>query len=101
MTEEEKQIIRKYNEHRKSILRSTTEPRGVRILLIALSVLFMSLFLFVPLVSIFYEAFRSGAGFFFRAVSDRAAMSALTSSSATGFRGSRPNGERETGTPSM
>ncbi|MBQ6157552.1 MAG: sulfate ABC transporter permease subunit CysW [Thermoguttaceae bacterium] len=77
MTEEEKQIIRKYNEHRKSILRSTTEPRGVRILLIALSVLFMSLFLFVPLVSIFYEAFRSGAGFFFRAVSDRAAMSAL------------------------
>ncbi len=77
MTEEEKQIIRKYNEHRKSILRSTTEPRGVRILLIALSVLFMSLFLFVPLVSIFYEAFRSGAGFFLRAVSDRAAMSAL------------------------
>ena len=77
MTEEEKQIIRKYNEHRKSILRSTTEPWGVRILLIALSVLFMSLFLFVPLVSIFYEAFRSGAGFFFRAVSDRAAMSAL------------------------
>ena len=49
----------------------------MRILLIALSVLFMSLFLFVPLVSIFYEAFRSGAGFFFRAVSDRAAMSAL------------------------
>ncbi len=77
MTEEEKQIIRKYNEHRKSILRSTTEPRGVRILLIAVSVLFMSLFLFVPLVSIFYEAFRSGAAFFFRAISDRAAMNAL------------------------
>ncbi len=77
MTEEEKQIIRKYNEHRKSILQSTTEPRGVRILLIAVSVLFMSLFLFVPLVSIFYEAFRSGAAFFFRAISDRAAMNAL------------------------
>ncbi|MBR2693759.1 MAG: sulfate ABC transporter permease subunit CysW [Thermoguttaceae bacterium] len=37
----------------------------------------MSLFLFVPLVSIFYEAFRSGAAFFFRAISDRAAMNAL------------------------
>ena len=77
MTEEEKQIIRKYNEHRKSILRSTTEPRGVRILLIAVSVLFMSLFLFVPLISIFYEAFRSGAAFFFRAISDGATMNAL------------------------
>ncbi|MBO7725950.1 MAG: sulfate ABC transporter permease subunit CysW [Thermoguttaceae bacterium] len=77
MTEDEKRIIRRYNEHRKSILRSTTEPRGVRILLIVLSVLFMSLFLFVPLVSIFYEAFKSGAAFFFRAVSDHATMSAL------------------------
>ncbi len=77
MTEEEKQIIRKHNEHRKTVLQSTTEPRGVQILLITVSVLFMSLFLFVPLVSIFYEAFRSGAAFFFHAVSDRAAMSAL------------------------
>ncbi|MBQ3388343.1 MAG: sulfate ABC transporter permease subunit CysW [Thermoguttaceae bacterium] len=77
MTEQERQIIRAYNAHRKSVLRSTTEPRSVRILLIAVSVIFMSLFLFVPLVSIFYEAFKSGAAFFFRAISDRAAMSAL------------------------
>ena len=66
MTEQERQIIRAYNAHRKSVLRSTTEPRSVRILLIAVSVIFMSLFLFVPLVSIFYEAFKSGAAFFFR-----------------------------------
>ena len=77
MTEQERQIIRAYNAHRKSVLRPTTEPRSVRILLIAVSVIFMSLFLFVPLVSIFYEAFKSGAAFFFRAISDRATMSAL------------------------
>jgi sulfate transport system permease protein len=77
MTEQERQIIRAYNAHRKSVLQSTTEPRGVRIFLITVSVIFMSLFLFVPLVSIFYEAFKSGAAFFFRAISDRAAMSAL------------------------
>ena len=77
MTEQERQIIRTYNAHRKSVQQSTTEPRGVRILLITVSVIFMSLFLFVPLVSIFYEAFKSGAAFFFRAISDRAAMSAL------------------------
>lgn len=77
MTEEERKIFRRYNEHRKSILRSTTEPRGVQVFLIALTVLFMSLFLFVPLISIFYEAFKSGAAFFFRAISDRAALSAL------------------------
>ena len=77
MTEEERKIFRRYNEHRKSILRSTTEPRGVQLFLIALTVLFMSLFLFVPLISIFYEAFKSGAAFFFRAISDRAALSAL------------------------
>ncbi|MGI5832738.1 MAG: sulfate ABC transporter permease subunit CysW [Thermoguttaceae bacterium] len=77
MTEQEEQIIRAYNAHRESVLRSTTEPFWVQVVLIAVAVIFMVLFLFVPLVSIFYEAFRSGVQFFFRAISDRATMNAL------------------------
>lgn len=68
---------RKYDAQRQAVIRSTTEPRWVRLLLIAISVLFMTLFLFIPLVSIFYEAFRQGASFFFKAISDRDTLSAL------------------------
>ena len=38
------------------------EPRWLRILLIAIAVVFLGVFLFLPLVTVFMEAFRKGAG---------------------------------------
>ena len=68
---------RVFSAHRQAVIRSTTEPAWVRYLLITLSVLFMSLFLFVPLVSIFYEAFQQGASFFWEALTDKDTLNAL------------------------
>lgn len=61
-----------------SALRSSTEePFVVKFLLITISVTFLSLFLFVPLVAVFVEAFRKGAGAYFASFSDPAAWSAI------------------------
>ncbi len=38
--------------------RATTEPPAVRRLLIGVTLLFLTLFLFVPLAAVFYEALR-------------------------------------------
>ena len=56
---------------------TTQEPRIVKFGLIAISVTFLSLFLFVPLVAVFVEAFRKGAGAYFASFSDPAAWSAI------------------------
>jgi sulfate transport system permease protein len=39
---------------------ATTEATWVRVLLIGLALAFMTLFLFVPLVTVFYEALKKG-----------------------------------------
>ncbi len=78
MTRQEiKKAAREYDSHCQAVRRATTEPTWVRALLILFSILFMSLFLFVPLVSIFYEAFSRGVATFLRALTDRDTLSAL------------------------
>ena len=49
---------------------STTEPAWVRWLLIGVAVAFMGLFLVLPLLSVFIQAFAKGVGFYFATVSD-------------------------------
>jgi sulfate transport system permease protein len=57
--------------------RSTTEPPAVRRLLIGVALAFLSLFLFLPLLSVFAQAFAKGIGFYWRTVSDPLALSAI------------------------
>ena len=47
-----------------------TERRVVRIVLVLVAIAFLAIFLFLPLVSVFYEAFRAGFSAFFRAVTE-------------------------------
>jgi sulfate transport system permease protein len=57
--------------------RSTTESPFVRGLLIGIALLFLGLFLFLPLVSVFVQAFAKGIGFYLRTLSDPMAWSAI------------------------
>ena len=54
-----------------------TEARWVRILLMSVAFGFLGLFLFVPLLAVFVNAFSKGIGIFFGAVSDPDALSAI------------------------
>src|ERR1700694_5748259 len=53
------------------------EPRWLRVLLITIAVLFLGVFLFLPLVTVFMEAFRKGAGAYFASFTDPAARGAI------------------------
>ncbi|ALM81878.1 sulfate ABC transporter permease subunit CysW [Bordetella sp. N] len=53
------------------------ESRWVRVVLIAVAVIFLLTFLVLPLCVVFAEAFRKGAGAFFNALSDDDAWSAI------------------------
>jgi sulfate transport system permease protein len=55
----------------------TTERAPVRFLLIGLSVLFLALFLLLPLAAVFVEAFRSGLGAYFNAITEPDALAAI------------------------
>ena len=55
----------------------TSEGRPVRIVLIAIAVVFLSFFLLLPLVSVFFEAFRAGLGPYFAALGDKDALAAI------------------------
>ena len=57
--------------------RSTAEPAWVRWLLISIAVAFLGLFLVIPLVSVFTQAFAKGIGFYFATLSDPIAQSAI------------------------
>ncbi len=57
--------------------RATTEPRWVRWLLIGLVLLFMGLFLFLPLTAVFVYAFEKGADVYFGAIREPDALSAI------------------------
>ncbi|MGE5450373.1 MAG: sulfate ABC transporter permease subunit CysW [Acidobacteriota bacterium] len=57
--------------------RATQEPAWVRRTLITLALVFLSLFLFVPLVSVFVEAFKKGWDVYVAAITEPDAWSAM------------------------
>ena len=57
--------------------RRLTEPAGVRLLLTGITLGFLALFLVLPLVVVFVEAFRNGLGGYVESVKDPDAMAAL------------------------
>lgn len=57
--------------------RATKDPRWVQALLVGATLAFLGLFLFVPLVSVFVEAFRKGAVVYAKAVTEENARSAI------------------------
>ncbi len=56
---------------------ATDEPLGVKILLVTVSVLFLGLFLVVPLAAVFGEGLRKGLGAYWASVTDPAALAAI------------------------
>jgi sulfate transport system permease protein len=56
---------------------NTLEPRWVRYALIAVALLFLTLFLFVPLVAVFYEALKHGWTTYKEAIIEPDALSAI------------------------
>jgi sulfate transport system permease protein len=54
-----------------------TEPRLVRWVLTGIALLFLALFLVVPLIAVFYQALSKGIGFYFEALADPDAVSAI------------------------
>src|SRR5580692_7415343 len=57
--------------------RSTSEPPWVRRSLIGVALLFLTLFLFIPIVSVFVQAFGKGIAFYFQTIADPLALSAI------------------------
>ena len=58
-------------------VRSTTEPAWVRRSLIAVALLFLGVFLLIPLVAVFAEGLAKGFGAYFKAFADDATLSAF------------------------
>jgi sulfate/thiosulfate transport system permease protein len=54
-----------------------TEPRGVRIVIITIAVTFLSIFVVLPLVVVFAQAFSKGIGAYLAALSDPEALAAI------------------------
>jgi sulfate/thiosulfate transport system permease protein len=54
-----------------------TEPRAVRIVIITIAVTFLSIFVVLPLVVVFAQAFSKGISAYFAALSDPEALSAI------------------------
>jgi sulfate transport system permease protein len=57
--------------------RNTTESRRVQVLLISLALAFMLLFVLLPLIAVFVEAFRKGAALYFEALREPDALAAI------------------------
>ena len=57
--------------------RATQEPAWVRRSLIGLALIFLTLFLFVPLILVFYEAFKKGVDVYLAAITDPDAVTAI------------------------
>ncbi|MDO5666897.1 MAG: sulfate ABC transporter permease subunit CysW [Alcaligenaceae bacterium] len=55
----------------------TDEPRLLKVLLIAVAVAFLGLMLVIPLVSVFYEAFRQGWDLYIASLTEPDAMAAI------------------------
>jgi sulfate transport system permease protein len=60
-----------------SLRSATTEPAWVRRLLIGLALAFLTLFLFVPLATVFYEALKKGWEVYLAAIIEPDALSAI------------------------
>ncbi len=56
---------------------ATTEPAWVRWLLTSIAVGFLGLFLFLPLLAVFFEAFKQGTKLYFATFEDRYAVDAI------------------------
>lgn len=56
---------------------ATTEPRWIRVLLMSAALAFMTLFLFVPLATVFFEAFKKGVDVYLAAITEPDALSAI------------------------
>ena len=54
-----------------------TEPRFIRVVIIAMAVIFLTVFVVLPLVVVFAQAFSKGIGAYFSALSDPEALSAI------------------------
>jgi len=61
----------------RNILAATAEPRWVKLALIGIALAFLTLFLFVPLATVFYEALKKGWGVYFAAIVEPDALSAV------------------------
>ncbi len=61
----------------RALRNATTEPLWVQRLLIGLALAFMTLFLFVPLVTVFFEAFKKGVDVYLAAITEPDALSAI------------------------
>jgi sulfate transport system permease protein len=59
------------------VVAATSEPRWARRIVIGVALVFVALFVAVPLAAIFYEAFKLGFGAFGRAIADPNARSAI------------------------
>jgi sulfate transport system permease protein len=60
-----------------SLRPATAEPRWVRTGLLGITLLFLGAFLVTPLVAVFAEAFRKGAGAYFASFNDPAVLAAI------------------------
>ncbi len=60
-----------------SVRPATSEPRWVRTLLLAITLLFLAAFLVTPLVAVFAEAFRKGVAAYFEGFRDPAVLAAI------------------------
>ena len=61
----------------RNALTATAEPAWVRRTLIGIALVFLTLFLFVPLVSVFFEAFKKGFETYLAAITEADARSAI------------------------
>ena len=59
------------------VVGATTEPAWLRRLLIVAALAFLTLFLFVPLAAVFFEALKKGVSVYLAAISDPDAVSAI------------------------
>jgi len=60
-----------------NLVRATTEPATVRWLLIGAALMFLGLFLFVPLAAVFFYALQKGAAVYLAAISEPEAFAAI------------------------
>ena len=63
--------------HRKRPHSSTTEPKTVQWLLIGAAMAYLTLFLMIPLGTVFYQALEKGVGVYLAALTDPDALSAI------------------------
>ena len=61
----------------RNVIDATAEPAWVRRTLITVALLFLTLFLFVPLVAVFFEAFKKGVDVYLAAITEPDAVSAV------------------------